>query len=117
MIHQEHVLVLLKKAFERKAISNVYQKHQLKCPISLKIVNYYITVLKPAYKFNIRMQSNSASISDVIPYLLKIFNEWTKIMSSLKTTANCKKLCKLLIGEFKKRFDYELNSKLYQVIL
>jgi hypothetical protein len=40
---------------------------------------------------------------------------WEKI--KLKTSENGKLLCDLLIGEFKKRFDYELNSHIYQVIL
>jgi hypothetical protein len=110
------VLILVRKAFERNAIASVYREHQLKCPLSLKIVNDYIEVLKPAYKFNIRMQSNTATISDVIPYLLKMFCYWNKQIKSDTVTASCKKLCRLLIKDFKDRFDYELNSILYQVI-
>jgi hypothetical protein len=109
------VLILVRKAFERNAIASVYREHQLKCPLSLKIVNDYIEVLKPAYKFNIRMQSNTITISDVIPYLLKMISYWKKQIKSDTVTASCKKLCKLLIKDFKDRFDYELNSIIYQV--
>jgi hypothetical protein len=110
------VLVLVRKAFEKKAIKEVYLKNKLQCPLSLKVINNYIEVLKPAYRFNIRMQTNSITISDVIPQLLRSIGDWNVLINSSKTTISCKKMCKLLISEFTERFDYELNSMIYKVI-
>ena len=74
-----------------------------------------MAILIPAYLFNIGLQRQSATIAEVIPSVLRAISDWEMLKD--KTSLIGIKLCDLLISQFKKRFDYELNSHLYQVSL
>lgn len=80
----------------------------------MKVINTYLEILRQPYRFNISTQSNQTTIGDVIPSVLHLIDFWQNYQN--KTTQSGKKLCKDLIAEFKNRFDYELNSKLYLVL-
>ena len=70
-------------------------------------------VLKHAYLFNLAMQRVNSTISDVIPSLMRILHFWK--INQITTTQSCQRLSSLLIDEFTKRFEYELNSDYYKV--
>ena len=56
---------------------------------------------------------DTATIAEVIPSVLRAFSEWEIIKEKTSTIGN--QLCDLLIIQFRNRFNYELNSHLYQV--
>ena len=103
------LLELIKKANDR----GVFEKADISLPVSIGLIEKYLVILKPLYILNIGFQSNRSTIADVIPSLLKLINS-LEMMES-KSTETPKRLCSLLISSIKERFDYELNSKYYQV--
>ena len=56
---------------------------------------------------------DTATIAEVIPSVLRAVSEWEIIKEKTSTIGN--QLCDLLIIQFRNRFNYELNSHLYQV--
>jgi len=98
----------------RAVIKNAIQVDEL--PIKLSRIETYFLILQPAYNLNISFQSNTCSIGDVIPALLSCLETYLDIEMTEKT-AYGKSLCKLLHNNIKKRFDFELNSYLYQVFI
>lgn len=103
------VLESILRAYEKDAIDSNNPEHQL--PIPIQVIENYMNVLKPVYLCNVGFQSNNAKISNVIPSLLKLIYKLEK----LKTSLQGKMLVTLLINEIKEKFNYELNSELYQV--
>ena len=97
------------KAYKKGLFSNI------KLPVSIKIINTYLNILKHPYLFNTSLQRNTCSISEVIPTILKVISQIKKI--STKTTESGKRLCEFLIDEFKIRFKFEFNSDMYKVII
>ena len=97
---------------EKKGLLEII-KDEHPCPVPLPTIKNHLSILKHAYFFNIGLQRHSATIAEIIPSVLKCISSWEGI--SLKTSSSGKKLCKLLIEQFKTRFNYELNSHLYQV--
>lgn len=83
------------------------------CPVSLATIKNYVTILIPAYLFNIGLQRHSATFAEVIPSILRAISDWEIIKVKIFKTGQ--QLCQCLIDELKTRFDYELNSHLYQV--
>lgn len=59
-------LLSIKRACKKKAI----QLRDL--PVSLGVINTYIKILKPAYIFNLELQSQRATISYIIPSILRV---------------------------------------------
>jgi hypothetical protein len=88
-------------------------KAECPCPVSLAMIKNYVAILIPAYLFNIGLQRQSATIAEVIPSILREISYWEIIKE--KSSPTGKQLCQRLIDEFKTRFDYELNSYLYEV--
>jgi hypothetical protein len=46
-----------------------------------------------------------------------LIQTWREMQESANITISGKRLCKLLIEEFERRFDYEFNSKIYRVTM
>lgn len=110
------VYVLLEgilKAFKRGAFDKNIDP-SLELPISITLIKEYLAAFRPAYDININFQSTVAIISDVIPSVKNAIYLWKKNMITLKFKS-CIQLCELLIEEFETRFEFELNSKIYQV--
>ncbi len=87
-----------------------------KLPVKLSRIETYFFILQPAYNLNISFQSNNCSIGDVIPALLSCLETYQD-MEMAEKTAYGKTLCNLLYNKIKERFDFELNSNLYQVFI
>jgi hypothetical protein len=83
----------------------------LKCPVKRKTLEIYHQILKPAYELSISFQSSNSSICDVIPGLYHLIYEW----ENMDLINNEKRFCTLLISCLKKKFEFELNSDIYQV--
>lgn len=77
----------------------------------MTVIENYLQILKPLYLLNVELQSNEMTIGNLIPLLLKI----TYILERTQTTIDGQKLCKLLVSEIKRRFEYELGSSYYRV--
>ncbi len=92
------------KAKKRGLLNEILIKSP--CPVPLAI-------LKHAYFFHVGLQRQSATIAEMIPSILSCIAIWESM--KVKTSENGRILCDYLIEEFKKRFDYELNSHIYQV--
>jgi hypothetical protein len=99
------MLVSVKKAYEKKCFE------AKRCPIKMSTIDTYIQILKPAYEFSQLCQHSGSSIADVIPNLARMMYIWSKMNVSSSYT----NLCKQLITSFKKKFNFELTSEIYQV--
>jgi hypothetical protein len=88
-------------------------KAECPCPVSLATIKNYVSILIPAYLFKIGLQRQSAIIAEVCTIYYESNFRLGKIKE--KTSPTVKQLFQRLIDEFKTRFDYELNSHLYQV--
>jgi hypothetical protein len=77
--------------------------------------NTYLKILKPIYLLNIHLQRDNSSIGEIIPAILNIINKLEIIKLTPKLSSSCNSLCELLREEIKTRFNYELNSEIYQV--
>ena len=99
------------KAEERGLLEEV--KCTCPCKVPLATIKNYVSILLPAYLINIGLQRQSATIAEVVPCILRAISDWEVIKEKTSTTG--KMLCECLIAEFRLRFDYELNSHLYQV--
>lgn len=98
----------IKKAHNKKAF-----EESEKLPVPIEIIDVYLKILKPAYIFNVALQSTESNIGDVLPGILKLINFW----NSLTLPDYGKTLCDNLVDQFKQRFRYESESKLYLVNL
>ena len=96
-----------KRAYDKGAYDEVNT-----CPISLEVIETYIQILKPVYFTTLGWEKNSSSIADVIPQVLFLIEFWTKV--EIKDS-KARELCYFLIHFAKIKFDYELNSPIYQV--
>ena len=105
---QYYVLLWAKKAYEK----DTFDQAQLKCPVSLKIIESYIQILLPAYQMNLGLQGANACISDVLPSILRLNYIW----NHMRTDYEQKELLYFLIF-FLKKFKYEMESHLYHVII
>ena len=77
--------------------------------MSQEVCESYIQVLLPAYQFSLLVQKSKSSIGDVIPALLVTISKWEK----MKLGGNLSLLVNYIIQEFKRKFDFELNSEIY----
>jgi hypothetical protein len=94
------------KAYKRNAFSTSNP-----CPVSFDIIEKYMQILLPAFQFNLIMQQTQSSIGDVIPALKIIISKWRRFNFS----GVYKDLCMKLVQSFEAKFQYELNSHVYQV--
>ena len=85
-------------------------------PVPFQVIELYVQLLLPAYKFSLLLQRQSSSISDVIPGLLYLINFYEK-KEKLDIDQEYTDLCHLLIHFLKLKFEFELNSPIYQVNL
>ena len=46
------------------------------CPVSLATIKNYVSILIPAYLFNIGLQRQSDTIAEVIPSVLRAISDW-----------------------------------------
>ncbi len=83
----------------------------MECPVSFAQISFYLQILIPAYRFSITIQRTNSNISEVVPSLLYMFNEWSDMAKKYENN----KLCLNLIECFKTKFAYELDSNLYAV--
>ena len=77
------------------------------CPLTFKMIEFYLQFLLSAYRFTIIHRKNTANILEVLPSILLKLNTWHKL--SLKN--KFKTICTTLIDCFKEVFDYELNFR------
>jgi hypothetical protein len=108
------MLEKIKIAYKKKLFDQ--ENKDLNCPVPIALVNTYLLILKPCYLFNINLQRNNSSIAEIIPAILNIINKLETISKIPKLSSSCQQFCELLIAQFKKRFSYELDSEIYQVI-
>ena len=101
------VLEALKKAYDKGAFTDA------ESPIPIELVSIYLEILKPAYIFNLTLQSHQSSIADLIPGINNLIYTW----QNMETTSSGNQLCRLLIKSIKSRFEYELNSSYYKVFI
>jgi hypothetical protein len=104
------ILLLLsnKKVYDKGAFND-----KIKCPIELETIETYIQILMPSYGVTLGWEKNGSSIADVIPSVLFMVNYWNKLELS---DGKAKELCYFLIHFVRVKFQYELESKIYQVI-
>lgn len=103
------MLESVKRAYDKDLFSD--DDEELKCPISLKKVEIYLQILRPAYRFSITFQNNYSSISYLIPSLKRIIFSW----ENMDLEPEDERFATLLIVCFKEKFKYELESEVYQV--
>ena len=105
------MLLSIKRAYEKKTFDENY-----KCPYTLEVVEKYIQVLQPAYRYSLFMQQTDAPIGDVLPALLIMLQELEKLkINGTAVSGSFKSLRDLLVKSFRKKFNYELNSQVYLV--
>ena len=99
------------KADKRGLLNEILVEYP--CPVPLAVIKNYLAILKHAYFFNVGLKRQSATIAEIIPSILSCISIWESM--KVKTSENGRILCDYLIEEFRKRFDYELNSHIYLV--
>ena len=107
---QFYVLESVKKCFDKNAF--VDDDQELKSPVSLNIIETYLKVFLPAYRLSLGFQFSNSTIGDTIPGILKVLHEW----KTMNVNEVAKKLCNKLIENVEAKFEYDLNSVVYQVI-
>ena len=107
------MLERLKKAHKKGLFETLDSSSKL--PVSIDVINSYLKILKPAYLVNIYFQRNTSSIAEVIPAILKLISNWENLLKKDSVPSSCKIFSKFLIEELKRRFNYELESEIYQV--
>ena len=108
------MLERLKKAHKKGVFDNIDVSNKL--PVSIEFINTYLKILKSAYLVNVYFQRDSSTIAEIIPAVLKLIHDWEAIIKKDNVSSSSKAFCKLLIEEVKRRFEYELNSEIYQVL-
>lgn len=81
-------------------------------PLKIKRIETYIQILRPLYFADISFQDSKSSIADVIPSILNLVSILTSYNAK---SAYTKALCKDLVDQLNKRFEFELNSEIYKV--
>lgn len=99
------MLLSVKKALDKEVITDSELR------IKKQTIENYLQILSPAFEFSQDVQSNKVSIGEVVPHLLKIIFYWQK----MDVGYDYRRLCNYLVAAFKQKFNYELNSEVYQV--
>ena len=103
------LLFSTKRAYDKGAFSD---ENALVCPIQLDEIETYIEILLPAYFATLGWEKNHSSIADVIPQVLYLVHFWEKLDVS---DPLAKELCFFLIHFVRQKFEFELDSEIYQV--
>lgn len=98
------MLVSIKKAQSRNALYETL-------PVSIEKVDIYIQIFKPVYLFNIYLQRSNSSIAEIGPGILNILNKWTRMVVPDEYHGLISSPMEFHVY----KFDYELNSRIYQV--
>ena len=102
------MLLSFQKSYARGAFSS-----ELDCPVTLRVIETYIQILTPAYQFNLIMQKSESTIGEIIPALLIMLSKWRRF----RVGQPYRRLCDLLIKAFSRKFEYELGSTIYKVLI
>ena len=94
------------KAYLRKCFND-----EMKCPVSITKIEFYLKLLLPAYRFSLVYQRNKSHIGDVLPGLLLLIEQY----KSLGKKRGAGIFCSTFIKYLKKKFHYELNSPIYAI--
>lgn len=81
-------------------------------PLKIKRIETYIQILRPLYFADISFQDIKSSKADVIPSILNLISILTSYNDK---SAYTKALCKDLVDQLNKRFEFESNSEIYKV--
>lgn len=80
------------------------------CTFNFEEIELYYQILLPLYKLNLSFERTDSHIGEVIPLLLLLKKG---ILERIKLDGEEKKFIDLLIKNLNKKFNYELNSKIY----
>ncbi|RNA03548.1 zinc finger BED domain-containing DAYSLEEPER-like [Brachionus plicatilis] len=98
-----------------EAFYNAYEKELFsetnKCPVSKEKIIEFLKVLHPMYTISLLSQKSDWQIGDVIPSLIIIFNAYDESQFQ----GEKRRLVKELKKELKRKFEFELNSKIYKL--
>ena len=96
------------KAYQRGVFTDEHP-----CPVTKDEIGDYLQILLPFYLFSNDLQSNHANISVVVPTLAALIE--ANLEQMVLEDPNQDKFRNDLIDFIKLKFDFELNSKIYQV--
>lgn len=100
---------LMLESFFKAYKKNVFRGEN-KCPVALEKIKTYLKILHPLYTISILSQKSDWHIGDVIPGLIILLEG---ALDETEFRGEKKKLVKCLKKSVKKRFEFELNSKIY----
>ena len=98
------MLLCFYKAYEKKCFETV------ECPVSKAEIEFYLSLMLPAYRFTLLNQRNRVHIGDLVPSLHLLIMHYEEVS---KKDVKKKQFCDLLIKNIKKQFEHELNSVVY----
>ncbi|RNA13112.1 zinc finger BED domain-containing DAYSLEEPER-like [Brachionus plicatilis] len=101
------MLVSFYLAFEK----NAFNLGNL-CPISQNKIIDYLKILHPLYMLSLFCKMTDWHIGDLLPSLIVIIHA---TFNTNQVRGNIKKLVDELINSFKRRFNFEIESKIYQL--
>ncbi len=101
------MLESVKKAFDR----NAFQEANVHLPVQISTIETYLQILLQSYLTNVGMQTNSSSIADVIPSVIRMIYVW----EYMDLNQDSRLFCNYLLQCLKGKFNFELNSPIYQV--
>ena len=79
-----------------------YKKHcfeTIKCPVTQAEIEFYLSLILPAYRFTLLNQRNRVHIGDLVPSLHLLIMQYEEMA---KIDDKKKKFCELLITNVKK---------------
>jgi hypothetical protein len=82
------------------------------CPYSIDDLSIYFQILYPLYKMNLVFQCTDSSIAEVVPLILLTIHGLLERMDLQDPAAEFRDL---LVHHLKAKFNYELNSKCYNI--
>lgn len=83
-----------------------------KCPYPIDDLSVYFQILYPLYKMNLVFQCTDSSIAEVVPLILLTIHGLLERMDLQDPAAEFRDL---LVHHLKNKFNYELNSKCYNI--
>ncbi len=106
---QYSTILWAKKSYQRSLFDSIEQA----CPFNEAELDILIQILLPAYNINLVFQQSTSWIGDVIPYILKLKSLWSR----QKLEDQPRELCYFLVSYLEKKFEDEINSNIYKVII
>ena len=102
------MLASILKAFKNKVFSNDHS-----CPVPIDKIKEYFLILAPCYIFTNDMQFKDSNISLVVPSIITII--YDNLDRMILNDQDQSKFRDTFISALLKRFEFELNSKVYLV--